>query len=162
MQPTDRESMIAAIFAAQMQILRQGHDSEMASWLHLDLTIAQVKTLMVLAAGPPVTASQLAAHLGLGRPATSILIDRLVRDGLVARAEDSEDRRRVLVTLTPAGDDLTTRLRQGSRERLERLLRQMTSADLAALRQGMEALAAAAAHEAEDTRVPVAAKVVES
>ncbi len=147
MQPTDKEDMIAAIFA-EMQSFQRANHSAMAEWVQLDLTMAQVKTLMVLAAEPPVTASQLANLLGLGRPATSILIDRLVRDGLVGRTEDPVDRRRVLVALTTTGNDLVTRLRQGSIERMERLMRQMEAADLAALRQGMAALAAAATREA--------------
>jgi DNA-binding MarR family transcriptional regulator len=55
--------------------------------------------------GPPYTASpsQLADHLGLSRGALSNRLGALEADGLIERAADSRDRRRVHVTLTPAG-----------------------------------------------------------
>jgi hypothetical protein len=49
------------------------------------------------------------------------------------------------VTLSAAGNDLTTRLHQGSIERLVQWYSALSPDDLAALRRGLEALAAVAA-----------------
>jgi DNA-binding MarR family transcriptional regulator len=147
---SDREAMIAAILTAQHAIMRLAPHRAKADWLPLDLSMAQLKAMMLMVAAPPMTASQLATTLGLGRPATSILIDHLVQDGMVTRTEDPIDRRRVLVELTPTGSDLVARLRQGPRDRLRHLLEQLAPADLAALLQGMEALAAAVTNDAPE------------
>ena len=42
----------------------------------------------------------MAQALGTGQPATSAMVDRLIRMGLVSRASDPQDRRRVHLTIT--------------------------------------------------------------
>ncbi|KPL83847.1 hypothetical protein SE15_00970 [Thermanaerothrix daxensis] len=48
--------------------------------------------------------SDLAEHLGLTRPTTTALVDKLVRMGWVERVGDARDRRRVRLRLTQAGE----------------------------------------------------------
>jgi DNA-binding MarR family transcriptional regulator len=136
---------IRAVLRAQQKLAQciAGIGSE--EWAQLDVSIGQLKTLMLLTSLPEATISQLAAHLGLGRPAASILVDRLVHLGLAQRAEDESDRRRTRVTLTPSGNGLVMRLLQGKIERYSRWLQALAPDDLAALRRGLEALAAVAA-----------------
>lgn len=67
---------------------------------------ASFKILLTLRRlGPPYTASpsELADHLGLSRGAMSARLGRLEEAGLVTRAVDRDDRRRVHVRLTAAG-----------------------------------------------------------
>jgi DNA-binding MarR family transcriptional regulator len=144
-----RES-IAAILAAQRSIVHSMFQSSMPDWIQLDLTMGQLRTLMALAADAPMTVSQLADKLAISKPTASILIDRLVQAGDADRTEDQGDRRRTLVALTSAGVALVARLREGKSDRYERWLAAMPSEDLAALRQGMQALAAIA--ESSDPR----------
>jgi DNA-binding MarR family transcriptional regulator len=66
----------------------------------------QFKVLLVLrGAGPPYEASpvQLADMLGLTRGALMARLGPLEADGLITRARDAVDQRRVHVRLTPAG-----------------------------------------------------------
>jgi DNA-binding MarR family transcriptional regulator len=66
----------------------------------------QFKVLLMLRRqGPPYSASpsHLADGLGLTRGALSARLGPLERDGLLTRATDRADRRRVHVQLTPAG-----------------------------------------------------------
>ena len=66
----------------------------------------QFKVLLMLRrVGPPYAASpsQLADMLGLTRGALSARLGPLEADGLIARTNDTGDRRRVQVRLTPAG-----------------------------------------------------------
>jgi DNA-binding MarR family transcriptional regulator len=68
----------------------------------------QFKVLLMLRRlGPPYTASpsQLADMLGLTRGALSARLGSLEEAGLISRANDTADRRRVHVRLTPAGYD---------------------------------------------------------
>jgi DNA-binding MarR family transcriptional regulator len=58
----------------------------------------------------PRTVSAVALHLGLSKPATSQLIDKLVRGHLVLRIQSTEDRRRRTVTLSAKGKTLLARV----------------------------------------------------
>jgi DNA-binding MarR family transcriptional regulator len=49
--------------------------------------------------GQPLTAGELATRLGLGPPATTALIDRLESAGHVVRTRDTQDRRKVTITM---------------------------------------------------------------
>lgn len=142
---------VRAVLEAQLALGQHLNAKQPQEWARLDLTIGQLKTLMMLAARSDQTISQLAERLGIGKPATSIVVDRLVHEGLVRRAEDALDRRRTLVALTEPGADLVTRLHQGSLTRLADCLQAMTPADLAALRCGLEALVAIAATSNSDS-----------
>ena len=141
-----RDQMIDNALQAQKQIVQAMHAAAEPTWLQLDLTMAQLKGLFALA-DSPMTIGQLADVLGSGKPAASILVERLVQLGLVERAEDALDRRRTIARVTARGEELVARLRQGGRERLRTWLSRLGDDDLTALVQGMQALAAAAAGE---------------
>lgn len=117
------------------------------SWLQLDLTMAQLKGLMALA-DTSMTIGQIAEALNIGKPAASILVERLVQPGLAERAEDPQDRRRSIAQLTAQGAELVARLRQeGGQARFQGWIGQLADADLAALVRGMTALATVATRE---------------
>src|SRR5258706_5575498 len=79
--------------------------------------------------------------LGTTLPAASVPAARLVRAGYFDRNEDTDDRRRVLLTLTRAGIQLVTDLREGSHAHLRRWMSRLSPEDLAALTRGWRALA---------------------
>ena len=116
------------------------HERGAPAWLHTELTFAQLRALFTLADYGPTPIGRVAGRLGIGLPAASSLVDRLVEQGLVKRREDPLDRRRTLAETTVAGQALAQRLRQGSREALRAWLEQMDGDDLAALVRGLEAL----------------------
>ena len=61
------------------------------------LGITDMKTLSVLMQEGPMTAGRLAQRLSLTTGAVTNVIDRLQRRGLVSRAPDPDDRRKVIV-----------------------------------------------------------------
>lgn len=129
-----------AALRAQHQISQALHAAADPEWLQLDLTMAQLKALFVLA-DEALTVGGLSGLLGISKPAASILVEHLVQAGLVTRAEDALDRRRTMVRLTAEGDELVTRLRQGGRDRVQAWLGRLGDDDLAALARGLQALA---------------------
>jgi len=54
------------------------------------------------------------------------IVDRLVRLGLVQRMRSDEDRRSVLVGLTPKGEELLREVKTGRRARMQRILSRMS------------------------------------
>lgn len=125
--------------------------ANMPEWVHLDLSIGQVKTLMVLASHPHISIGTVAEMLEVSKPTASMLVDRLVQLGMVQRTEDSEDRRRTVVELTAEGGELVARLRQGGGERFTHWIELMNPDDVDALLRGMEALATIAERESAPT-----------
>jgi DNA-binding MarR family transcriptional regulator len=58
-----------------------------------------------------VSVTGLSSNLGIARSTTSEMVGRMERDGLVRRAEDTQDARSVVVELTPLGQRLVRRRR---------------------------------------------------
>lgn len=139
------DQTIETIVEAQRVVSRSLHAAS-PSWLELNLTMAQLKTLFVLSNEGPLSIGQLGYRMGVTLPTASYQVDRLVRASLVERVEDSQDRRRTLVHLMPDAEELVRSLRQGRAGQLRAWLSMMSPDDIAALDRGMAALAAIA-HE---------------
>src|SRR5947207_15684303 len=98
-----RDQLIDNALQAQKQIVQAMHAAAEPTWLQLDLTMAQLKGLFALA-DSPMTIGQLAEALGSGKPAASILVERLVQLALVERAEAPLDGRRTIGHAHPQGE----------------------------------------------------------
>ncbi|MCL2324002.1 MAG: MarR family transcriptional regulator [Actinomycetia bacterium] len=86
----------------------------------------------------PQTQSWLADHLHLNPPALSKLIDRLVEKGLVTRAIDPEDRRRMVISLTDAGREFQHEMRAQMMERVRSNLKTLSPEDRATLSEALD------------------------
>lgn len=147
-----RQGTIENILLAQQNIARAIGASSRHVWVELDLSMAQLKTLMTLYDAGALSIGQIAETLGIGQPTASHLVDRLVQSGLVVRTEDALDRRRTLAELSPQGAQLIGRLREVRIEPFQRWLAQLDDSTLAALQLGLQALADLAKAELESTR----------
>jgi len=132
--------------AAYRKLHRALLTSTAGRWRDLDISMQQLRAIYLLRDEEVATVGRLAELFGIGLPAASVLADRLVRAGYVERHEDTADRRRVLLTLTRAGIQLVTELREGSHLLLRRWMAQLSPDDLAALAHGWRALAEVASH----------------
>ena len=97
-------------YAALIQLLRTAEELWNASrvfFARWDLSPSQFNLLNVLTDFPDgCTQSDLSRQLIMHRSNVTGLVDRLEERGLVARKENTEDRRAWLVVLTPAGRKL--------------------------------------------------------
>ena len=75
----------------------------------------RVKSLMWLSEGP-LSLSGLAEAIGVDAPYATLIVDSLEERGLVERQPDPGDRRRKLVSLTPAGSEAVVRVIQIDRQ----------------------------------------------
>jgi DNA-binding MarR family transcriptional regulator len=75
----------------------------------------------------PRIVSAVALHVGLSRPATSQMIDKLVRRGLVRRSEGAVDRRERTVVLSGGGRALLERIATARSARFEATLSSLPS-----------------------------------
>lgn len=82
---------------------RQVHISGLDDWESLNMTIPQLKTLVLLERSGPLRMGNIASYLGRALSATTTVVDRLVEKKLVDRAWDPSDRRVVICRLTDSG-----------------------------------------------------------
>jgi DNA-binding MarR family transcriptional regulator len=129
-------------------VLRTHHPLDDPIWGQLDLTLNQFKGLRVIAHGP-VTIGEFAARLGIAQPTASLLVERLVRVGLVERADDPRNRRRALARLSPEGERFVARITGDIHSHLHEGLARLSDDDLAALIRGLHALMAATKEETD-------------
>lgn len=74
----------------------------------------------------------LAQHIGIEGPSLVRLLDQLEAAGLLERRDDPEDRRAKTIWLTPEGKALTRRVERVLTDLRERLLQDISDADIAA------------------------------
>lgn len=87
-----------------------------------------------------VSAGKLVRELGVTKQATGQLIDTLVVRGYLDRRPDPDDRRRVLIELTPRGRAAAAEVREAVRSVDAELARRVSAEQLAGLRTGLAAL----------------------
>jgi DNA-binding MarR family transcriptional regulator len=109
-----------------------------------DLSPAQAAALMRLYHCEACGVSDLAGHLGFTRPAASQMIERLVQQGLLKRAEDPHDRRGKQVTLTPKGRALVEAGIAARRRWLEQITGSLTPQEQETIAGALTLLAEAA------------------
>lgn len=133
----DADAIISAFHTIHLAL----NAATVSNWLDLDLSMAQLKTLFVVARLGSTAIGQVAETLHVGLPTASHLVERLVQEGLVERSVDAEDRRRSLAALTPRGEQLVARLRQGSVTHMRAWAQALNKEERSALALGLQALA---------------------
>ena len=123
---------VAARFARLVEQLGGDVGAARARGQQMDL-LAAVRELQ------PATLNQIADRVGRGAPAVSRAIDMLVRARQVARETDPENRRRLQLRLTEAGQNEMSRPASGDAS-LEARLAKLASSELRALERGIEIL----------------------
>ncbi|HET6332130.1 MAG TPA: MarR family transcriptional regulator [Polyangiales bacterium] len=98
---SSREALVAAVIHASRRsataaVMFHGAIADQHS-----LTATDTRTLELLDRLGPQSAGEIAAHTGLAATSVTALIDRLEARGLVRRAADANDRRKVLVEPVP-------------------------------------------------------------
>ncbi|WP_280211968.1 MarR family winged helix-turn-helix transcriptional regulator [Nocardia cyriacigeorgica] len=97
-----KDEQIGAI-GHHLRLLQQSFDTfDEAAAARLGLNRTDMRCLDLVLERGPIAAGELSVALRLSPAATTTVIDRLVRAGFATRAQDPDNRRRVLVTATDA------------------------------------------------------------
>lgn len=87
-----------------------------------ELSIQQFRALGIVRRHPGESLSLVARHLGLTTASASKLIDALVKQRLITREDSPEDRRKVVLVITEAGQLALEAARMATLGRLSELL----------------------------------------
>jgi DNA-binding MarR family transcriptional regulator len=114
-----------------------------------DLSVPQFRTLAFLSRSPGASLSTLADFLGLSLPATSRLVEGLVRKSLVVRRIPPGNRRLVALSVSVRGQRTVSAARQATEKQLSKAVASLGNDDraviqraLRTLREGFQSLAA--------------------
>src|SRR5258707_3851118 len=133
------EKLKCEVLPQYLEFMHRLKQTAIGGWMEIDLTLPQLRTLLILAEEGPLVIGQIAQRLGVGLSTGGHLVDRLVQASLAERAEDTGDRRRTLARLTPAGEELHARLLNRV-QHIQTLIQKLDADDLAALLQGLRAM----------------------
>ena len=124
--------------------------------LEHDLSLAELVVLRQMQRGR-MTVAEAAACLQLSPSAASRAVDRLVRDGLIRREENPDDRRQKLITMTAAGQRLVDDMEAIFAERQRQLVAVLDGEEQAQFSGLLARMLAAHRGEGENEGCPMGA-----
>ncbi len=148
----ERQRLIEHILKLSEDIFRMVSPMIPAEWLSSDLTVAQLRVLLLLYTEGSSRMSLVASRLDVALSTATGIVDNLVNKELVERTTLSDDRRVVLCRLTGTGEQLVGHVWELGRTQIDQLLRGLTSRQLQQAAAVAESLLASA-------RKPAAAPV---
>jgi len=97
-----------------------------AERLSIDITVAQLRVLLVLQTTRVCRMSDIASQLHITLPTATGILDNLVKKELVERENDPQDRRQVICRLSGTGQQLIDGLWLSGQTQMEKLLDELT------------------------------------
>ncbi len=138
------------------------------AWHRGALSLVHLNVLSVLQAEGPISMGRLAEALDVSVASATGIVSRMTTRGVVDRRHDTSDRRVVLVHLTETGLNVNQSLEQHHRERLSRLLEELSAEEMTGFLLGLRAMhrararMAAAAESADAQPLAAPARAGES
>ena len=118
----EREELINRINDTQRALARLFAQHYRSPLFTSNLTLRQLKVIMLLSINGSASGQDLAHDLGVGLGTVTGIVDRLIAHGLVSRHEDPHDRRVRRVELTPAGTRLIEDINNAGVEEFRRIM----------------------------------------
>ena len=122
-----KEELIEGILQLSDRAFRELFPILPKQWLRLDLTMSQLKVVLLLFVSGPTRMGVIASELGVSLATATGVVERLVERGLLLRGSDAADRRVVLCRLSDDGERLISKLWRLSQERIGELMRVIPS-----------------------------------
>ncbi len=138
-RPADNSAATARAVMEVVPMLMRLLRSEMRA--HGDgLSVPQFRTLLFVGRNPGCPLAAVAGHLGITPATASATVERLVRQGQLARTPAASERRRVELSLTGSGRALVHRACQATQTRLTRRLSSLGDGEQRTIDAAMELL----------------------
>lgn len=112
----------------------------MRRWPGGALSLIHLNVITVLEADGPLGMRQLAEALDVSQASATGIVDRMEQRGLVTRNADADDRRVTRVALTEEGHAFVTGMMAERRDKMARLLDELTDKELSGFLRGTRAM----------------------
>jgi DNA-binding MarR family transcriptional regulator len=130
MESTTKEDVVDQILKTADGLFRKLFPSIPEDPLCLDVTMPQMKIMLILYLNGPMRMSNIAASLDVTLPTASSLVDKLIRKNYLLRKSQEDDRRVVLCSLSSKGQKTLGRIWDSARIRSKQLLEIMETPKL--------------------------------
>jgi DNA-binding MarR family transcriptional regulator len=134
-QVNDKKNLVTQILQASENIFQVMGITIPPEWLMSDMTVAQLRVLLLLQTEGPSRMSSIAGTLGIAVSTATGIIDNMVKKELVTRSADVEDRRVVICGLSPKGQEIINRIWIYGQLQMKKLLNGLTPAQLEKARE---------------------------
>ena len=135
-----RKNMIDVILRLQHEMMHAMERNDSLAWMELNLTIAQLKSLIFIYFKETTNFINLANALGVTPPNVTGIVNRLVEQKLVTREENPEDRRTYILRATEKGKTIVAGIHETGINRMAGILDRLTTEELSGLTVGLAAL----------------------
>jgi DNA-binding MarR family transcriptional regulator len=132
------KELIEELVKLQRRVDRDRRQYELDAWMRLHLGIGQLKAIFFISNRGSTTTGKLAEALKVTPSNATGIVNRLLEKNLITRTGDPDDRRVLLLRLTPLGDQAVAELRQKRQERKIELFNRLTDEEAAIVMQGLE------------------------
>ncbi|MEU7900364.1 MarR family transcriptional regulator [Nonomuraea sp. NPDC049152] len=155
----ERDALIRQISDTQRAIGRVFAQDRSSPLFSSNLTMRQLKVVILLACTGSASGQDLATNLGVGLATVTGIVDRLIGHGLVTRHEDPHDRRVRRVELTDQGRALIEQINDVGLRHYRRIMQHLDTDTLRTLADITAKIAAIATdlppwHDDDTQRVP--------
>jgi DNA-binding MarR family transcriptional regulator len=138
---TERETALRQLIAQLSQNISQAICPTIPQeWAQIDLTMPQLKAILVLDTEGPLHMSRLATALSVTMPTATGIVDRLSEKKLVIRAVSPSDRRIVICALSGEGQDLAGRFWEMGRWQMQNLIITLSPEELEVVAEALQIL----------------------
>ncbi len=119
-----------------MHYLRRGIRRELGD----KASIPQIRALSFIRRNPTSTLTTVSEYLAVSNATTSSIVDRLVKKGLVTRAEDPKERRCLQLSLTPKGQEEYRVVQEVAIAELTKVLTRLPDDQVRQIQEGLRIL----------------------
>jgi DNA-binding MarR family transcriptional regulator len=126
----DEQTIVSEILALSERIFALLPVIVPSEWFTSDLTVAQLRILLLLQTHGSARMGAIASGLDITLPTATGIVDNLVKKGLVSRDTDMQDRRLVICRLSEAGQMLINMIWILGQGQMKKLLDGLTPAQL--------------------------------
>jgi DNA-binding MarR family transcriptional regulator len=138
-----RETLRDRAFYLLARAMARSDPGRLEAWVELGLTMTQLHVLFVLRGEDGASAGALADRLKVTPSTLTRIVDRLVRQGLVRREADEDDRRLVRHHLSASGARTVEEMERRGRARTNEVMDHLSARQLERLVLALEDLTAA-------------------
>jgi DNA-binding MarR family transcriptional regulator len=136
----DKQQLIHTIIGLQDKMSQLTLAYKVKNWMKLDLTIDQLKCLILIQYHGKVSFTDLAQALGSTRGNITGIARRLMQNGLVIRQPNLDDRRVQYLMLTEKAQEILNEFKQMITTEQVNILSALNLKDLAAMEKGYAAV----------------------
>ena len=94
-----------------------------------DLRLSQIRAIAAFRDKNCLSMKELANNIGVNLPTMTMMIDRLIKDGMAERERDASDRRKVIVCLTSQGKKIKAKFLAQRRKTAQSIFSSLNNQD---------------------------------